>query len=163
VPSTAVSSTGEASRRSRGRGDRLTAQAVDLRVAIGRVARRMRQVYAASDGGPSFLELAVLLRLEREGPVTPTELAGRERVTSQAVAIVVRALGQRSLVIRSPSPRDGRSTVITITAAGIAVLRDREQTVVTELLRALGESCTPQEVQQLADVVPLLNRLAESI
>jgi DNA-binding MarR family transcriptional regulator len=143
--------------------DQLTAHAVDLRVAIGRMARRMRQVYAASDGGPSFTELAVLLRLEREGPVTPTELAGRERVTSQAVAIVVRALERRSLVIRRPSPRDGRSTVVTITAAGVAVLRDREQAVVTGLIRALGESCTPQEVQQLADVVPLLNRLAESI
>jgi DNA-binding MarR family transcriptional regulator len=145
------------------RNGELIAQAVELRVAIGRVARRMRQVYAASAGGPSFTELAVLLRLDRDGPVTPSELAGQERVTSQAVAIVVRALEQRSLVIRSPSPRDGRSTVITITAAGRAILHDREQAVVTGLISALGESCTRQEQRQLASIVPLLNRLAESI
>jgi DNA-binding MarR family transcriptional regulator len=145
------------------RDGELTAQAMELRVAIGRVARRLRQVYAASDGGPSFTELAVLLRLDRDGPVTPSQLAGRERVTSQAVAIVVRALEQRSLVTRSPSPDDGRSTVITIRAAGRAVLRDREQAMVTGLVTALGESCTPQERRQLAGVVPLLNRLAESI
>jgi DNA-binding MarR family transcriptional regulator len=145
------------------RDGELTAQAMELRVAIGRVARRLRQVYAASDGGPSFTELAVLLRLDRDGPVTPSELAGRERVTSQAVAIVVRALEQRSLVTRSPSPDDGRSTVITIRPAGRAVLRDREQAMVTGLITALGESCTAQERRQLADVVPLLNRLAESI
>ena len=47
--------------------DVVTAQ--ELRLAIGRVARRLRQLYATErDGAASFIELGILVRLQREGP-----------------------------------------------------------------------------------------------
>ncbi|MFJ9483633.1 MarR family winged helix-turn-helix transcriptional regulator [Streptomyces mirabilis] len=138
------------------------AKAQELRVAIGRVARRMRQIYAMHDGtGPSFTEVAILVHLAREGPTSPTQLAGRERVTTQAIAAVIRELESRKLVRRAPHPGDGRRTVITITPAGRAVIGDRELAVMSGLVRALEDAFNVTERRRLETVTPLLNRLAD--
>ncbi|GAA5195486.1 MarR family transcriptional regulator [Rugosimonospora acidiphila] len=139
-------------------------RAQQLRVAVGRVSRRLRQIYTSTPGaGPSFTEVAVLVRLEREGPAAPSELAARERVTSQAIAAVIRELEGRGLISRSPDPVDGRKTVIAITEAGRALLRDREQVVMGGLIRALGDSYSQAELRRLDAAIPLLNRLADLI
>ncbi|HEY2669644.1 MAG TPA: MarR family transcriptional regulator [Rugosimonospora sp.] len=139
-------------------------RAQQLRVAIGRVARRFRQIYAVNQAaGPSFTEVAVLARLEREGPASPSELAVRERVTTQAIATVIRELESRDLISRSPDPADGRKTVVALTGAGGALLRDREQAVMSVLVRALGESYSQAELRRLDAAIPLLNRLADQI
>lgn len=140
------------------------ADAQELRVAIGRVARRLRKVYTPDDDpGPGFTELAVLVRLNRDGATSPTELAGREGVTSQAIAAAVRALEAKGLVSRSPDPDDGRRTVLAMTDAGLAVLRDREKTLMNGFVQALGDSFTEAERRRLYAVIPLLNRLADTI
>lgn len=140
------------------------AKAQELRVAIGRVARRMRQIYATHDGtGPTFTEVAVLVHLAREGPTSPTQLAGRERVTTQAIAAVIRDLESRKLVQRGPHPSDGRRTVITITPAGAAVISDRELAVMDVLIRALENSFDATERRRLEAVTPLLNKLADTM
>lgn len=138
------------------------AQAQELRVAIGRVARRMRQIYAQTEAGVSFTEVAVLVRLNRDGPTTPGALAGQEKVTSQAIAAVLRGLAEQGLVDRSPDPSDGRRAVVTITGAGRALLADREQTVLSGLVRALAE-CRPADRRRLLGAVPLLNQLADAL
>src|SRR6188472_1512598 len=140
------------------------ARAQELRVAIGRVARRMRQLYAVERGeAASFTEVAVLVRLERDGPCSPTELAGRERVTSQAIAAVVRELERRALISRARAAGDGRRVVVTITEAGRRVLRDREQTVMDALIRSLGHHFSAREREQLQRAAPLLERLADRL
>jgi DNA-binding MarR family transcriptional regulator len=137
-------------------------RAQEFRVAIGRLARRMRQLYAEDDvTGPSFTEVAVLVHVARDGATSPSDLAGRERVTSQAISAVIRDLEARGLVGRTADPADGRRTIIDITDAGRAVLRDREASVMAALLRALDQDLTPAERGRLEDVVPLLNRLAD--
>ena len=124
----------------------------------------MRRIYAKYDGaGPSFTEVAVLVHLAREGAGTPAELAGRERVTSQAIAAVVGELEKRKLVSRTPHPGDGRKTVVTITPAGKEVLEDRELAVMSGLVWALEERFSAAEVRLLESVVPLLNRLADEM
>jgi DNA-binding MarR family transcriptional regulator len=138
------------------------AQAV--RVSIGRVARRLRQLYAAEDGdGPSFNEVALLVHLDREGPASPTDIAVRERVTSQAIAAVTRDLELNGLVRRTAHPTDGRKTVIAITAAGRKLLNNRELTVVADLMAALETSLSADERQVLESAVPILNKLADSL
>jgi DNA-binding MarR family transcriptional regulator len=137
--------------------------ATDLRLAIGRIARRMRQLYAVGDGaGPSFTELAVLDRLRRDGPQTTTEMSNREHVTSQAITAVIGALEAKTLVTRGHDDLDRRRTVVGITDAGRAALADREHTVMGRLVRVL-ENCSDDEVRQLLAVTPLLNRIADSL
>jgi DNA-binding MarR family transcriptional regulator len=135
--------------------------AQDLRLAIGRVARRLRQLYATErEGAANFIELGILVRLEREGPTSPSTLAAGESVTSQAIAGVVRDLERRALVERTGGQTDRRRVVVAITDAGRELLMNREHVVVGAMVRTLAEEYTPAERRQLESVAPLLNRLA---
>jgi len=146
------------------RPDRVDAaeRAQVLRVAVGRLARRMRALYAEDgSGGPGFLEVAVLVRLARDGPVAPTAIANHEKVTSQAISPVLRALEGGGLVIRTPDPDDARKTVVTITEPGRSILQDREQAVIRGLIDALGTGFTDDEIRCLYAAVPVLTKLAD--
>jgi DNA-binding MarR family transcriptional regulator len=140
------------------------AAAQDLRVAIGRVARRLRQLYATErQGAASFIELGILVHLEREGPASPTTLAAGEGVTSQAIAGVVRELERRALVERTGGQTDRRRVAVAITDAGRELLMSREHAVVGAMVTALADEYTPAERRQLESAVPLLNRLAHRL
>lgn len=138
--------------------------AQDLRVAIGRVARRLRQLYATErQSAASFIELGILVHLERDGPASPTTLAAGEGVTTQAIAGVVRELERRALVARTGSQTDRRRVAVTITDAGRELLISRENAVVDAMVSALADEYTPAERRQLEAAVPLLNRLAKRL
>ena len=140
------------------------AAAQDLRVAIGRVARRLRQLYATErKSAASFIELGILVRLERDGPTSPTTLAAGEGVTSQAIAGVVRELERRALVERTGGQTDRRRVAVAITAVGRELLISRENAVVDAMVTALADEYTPAERRQLESAVPLLNRLAKRL
>jgi DNA-binding MarR family transcriptional regulator len=144
------------------RGDVEAAQ--ELRVAIGRVARRLRRLYATErDSAASFIELAVLVHLDREGATSPTSLAAAESVTSQAIAAIVRDLERRALVQRSGDQNDRRRVLVGITTAGRELLMSREHVVVDAMVRALADGYTPAERRRLESAVPLLNRLARRL
>lgn len=138
--------------------------AQDLRVAIGRVARRLRQLYATErESGASFIELGILVHLKREGPTSPGMLAAGEGVTSQAIAGVVRELERRALVQRTGGQADRRRVAVAITDAGRELLISREHVVVDAMVRALAEEYTVAERRQLESAIPLLNRLAQRL
>ena len=138
--------------------------AQDLRVAIGRVARRLRQLYATErESAASFIELGILVHLQREGPASPTTLAAGEGVTSQAIAGVVRELERRALVERTGGQQDRRRVAVAITDAGRELLISREIAVVDAMVKALAEEYTPAERRQLESAIPLLNRLAKRL
>ncbi len=112
--------------------------ATRLRLAIARTARRLRQE-ADTDLSPSLT--AALATIDRFGPLTPTELAARERVQRPTVTRVACRLEERGLVSRAPDPADGRSALISITPAGRAVLdeiRTRKAAFLSERLEALS-------------------------
>ena len=131
----------------------------DLRLAVGRVARRLRQLYVQTDDGPSFLELAVLQRLQRAGPASPGTLAAGEQVTSAAIAAIVGRLVGAGLADRTPDPIDGRKAVVAISDVGRSALDVREAASITDIHHALTV-LTPAERRTLADAVPLLERMA---
>jgi DNA-binding MarR family transcriptional regulator len=137
----------------------------DLRLAIGRISRRLRQLYAtrSSEHDVTFMELAVLSRLERYGPMTPGALATDERVTAQAIAPVVTSLEQRALITRSPDPDDGRRVIAALTDAGRGLLESREQAIMSQFARSLDRALDDRERQQILAVVPLLERLADDL
>lgn len=138
--------------------------AQDLRLAIGRVARRLRQLYATERrSAASFIELGILVHLERDGPASPTTLAAGEGVTTQAIAGVVRELERRGLVERTGSQTDRRRVAVAITDAGRELLISRENAVVDAMISALADEYTPAERHQLESAVPLLNRLAKRL
>src|SRR5438093_1597150 len=90
--------------------------ATDLRACLGRLLRRLRQVKVADELTPS--QTAVLVRLDREGPATVTELAGAEGIRSQSMSTIVGVLKERGLVVGSSDPNDGRRCVISLSQTG---------------------------------------------
>ncbi|GLY91695.1 MarR family transcriptional regulator [Actinoallomurus iriomotensis] len=135
--------------------------ASDLRVALGRVVRRLRQAH--EPGELTLSEVSVLSRLDRDGPATPGALAGGERVRPQAMGTTLAALEQRGLVARMPDPDDGRRVSMSISEDGRGILLDRRSASVRRLSRALTEGFSPEERRRLVEVVPLLERLADSL
>src|SRR5918998_2660132 len=92
-----------------------------LRMAIARSARRLRQE-AGTDLSPSLS--AALATVDRFGPLTPTELAARERVQRPTITRVICRLEEAGLVTRAADPADGRSALITVSPAGRALLAE---------------------------------------
>jgi DNA-binding MarR family transcriptional regulator len=135
--------------------------AAALRVSIGLLLRRLRQVQA--EGELSLPESSALVRLDRGGPTTPGELAKLEQISPQSMGATLAALETRGLVERRPDPRDGRRVVLSATEAGRAVLLDRRNERTGQLAQALSAGFTPAELSQLMAAAPLLERLAQSI
>jgi DNA-binding MarR family transcriptional regulator len=139
----------------------ITEAAAALRVSIGLLLRRMRQV--RPDGELSLPETSALARLDRSGPATSSALAKEEQISPQSMGATLAALEARGLVARQADPDDGRRAVLTLTGAGQQVLRDKRSARVAQLAAALSSAFSPAEVIQLKAAAPLLERLAHSI
>ncbi len=96
-------------------------RAARLRLAITRVARRLRQE-ANADLSPSLT--SALASIEGRGPVTPSELANCERVQRPTITRVLTRLTELGLIERAADPADGRSTLVSITPSGRALLSE---------------------------------------
>ncbi len=139
----------------------VTEVAAVLRVSIGLLLRRLRQVQPAGD--LSLPETSALTRLDRSGPATSSALAKEEQISAQSMGATLAALEARGLVAREPDPDDGRRAVLSLTEAGQQVLRDKRSARVAQLAQALSNGFTPAELRQLRTAAPLLERLARSI
>ncbi|MEW1774450.1 MarR family transcriptional regulator [Streptomyces sp. NPDC086777] len=137
-----------------------TRLASDLRLAVGRVTRRLRQAHAVGD--VSLSGVSVLARLAAEGPDSPTSLAETERVRPQAMASTLARLEQRGLVRRTPDAADGRRSIVAATDEGRAVLAERRSESVQRLAEVL-DTFSAQERATLGAALPLLDRLAERL
>ena len=80
----------------------------ELRLAVTRTARRLRQ----EAGGPLTPTLtAALATLANHGPLTPSELARRERIQRPTATKLIARLEADGLVERGEDPFDGRSSL----------------------------------------------------
>ncbi len=85
-----------------------------------RLARRLRQ---QSPDGLSPSQTSALASIERNGPLTPSELASIERIQRPTATRVLGALLQAGLVTREADARDRRIARVKVTRAGAAVLK----------------------------------------
>jgi DNA-binding MarR family transcriptional regulator len=135
-----------------------TPLAGELRVVMGRLIRRLRAEHGAGFG---MTQAAVLGRLDREGSQSIGDLAGAERVRPQSMSQMLADLEADGLIARRPDARDGRRTLIELTATGLTVLEQDRARRDSWLAQALAEGLTDDERALLERVVPLLGRLAE--
>jgi DNA-binding MarR family transcriptional regulator len=140
---------------------RTTSSSIDLalrlRPVIARTSRRLRQ-----EGGAELSPTltAALATVERHGPLTPSELAARERVRRPTVTRLVARLEADGLVARTAAPADGRSTLVAVTAEGRALLdqmRTRKDAYLARRLEALGA----HERAVLEHAAAILERMLE--
>jgi DNA-binding MarR family transcriptional regulator len=132
-----------------------------LRVSVGLLVRRLRQVKA--QGEVTLPESSALARLDRGGPTTSGALARLEQISPQSMGATLATLEARGLVERQPDPQDGRRAVISVTDAGRQVMRDRRTESTERLAAALSATFTRAELRQLMAAAPLLERLAQAV
>ena len=137
--------------------DNLTRSAAHLRLAITRMARRLRQE-APEDLTPT--SAAALATVERHGPLTPSELAAVERVKRPTATRTLRFLEEAGLVSRTPDPADGRSALLAVTGAGrerLRRLRSRKNAYLARRMRELGA----EDVATLERASEILEQMLE--
>jgi DNA-binding MarR family transcriptional regulator len=131
----------------------------ELRVLIGKLSRRLRE--QANPGDFTWSQKSVLIRLEREGPATVTTLARAEGMRPQSMGATVSTLEQAGLVTGSPDPADGRQTILSITPRCRELIRATRAAKEDWLFRAIQARLAPQEQDELARALALLNRVAD--
>ena len=136
-----------------------TALASSLRLAVMRLARRMRAERA--DSSLTLSQLAALATLDRHGPLTPTELAGHEKVQPPSMTRLAASLEVAGLVTRTAHPSDGRQVLLAVSPEGAALLREdrrRREAWLAQRLRELD----PDERAVLHKAAAILARLGSS-
>jgi DNA-binding MarR family transcriptional regulator len=131
--------------------------AVRLRLAVARTARRLRQE-AGEELSPS--QTAALATIDRHGPLTPSELADRERIRRPTATRVIAVLEEAGLVARTRDPADGRSYLVALTPAGrelLARVRTRKDAYLSRRLRELS----PDDRATLDRAAAILERVLE--
>lgn len=136
--------------------DDSSALAAELRLVIGRLVRRTRTVEAEP-----FAHKATLGLLERDGPMTTSDLAHAQHVRPQSMARTVAQLAQEGLVAFEPHPTDRRKTLVALTESGRASVHGGRARRAGWLHRAIESELTPEEQGVLAAAIPLLERMAE--
>jgi DNA-binding MarR family transcriptional regulator len=131
--------------------------AARLRLAIARTARRLRQE-AGGDLSPSLT--AALATVGNHGPLTPSEVAERERVQRPTATRIIGRLVDAGLVARTADPADGRVSLVSATPKGQALLRSLRVRKNAYLARRLRD-LEPEEVATLDRAAEILERLLE--
>jgi DNA-binding MarR family transcriptional regulator len=133
--------------------------ASELRIAIGRASRRIRA--ERGEAGLTDPQFVVLAWLTKEGPLTPGQLAERERIQPPSMTRTVNGLVELGLVAKAEHPTDGRQVVVSLTDAGVAEVdetRRRRDAWLADRLRQM----TKDERALLVDAAELLRRIAAS-
>lgn len=128
----------------------------ELRVVLGRLMRRLR-----AEHGFSLAQGAVLGRLDREGPQSVSDLAGKEQMRPQSMAQTVADLQAEGLIERNPDPDDRRRALISLMPAGSQLIAATRQRREGWLVRAIEE--LPDEDRETVErAVVLLGHLADA-
>jgi DNA-binding MarR family transcriptional regulator len=133
--------------------------AQDLRALLGKLKRRLREQAHSGDLTPS--QVSVLLRLEKDGPATASQLARAEAMRPQSMAAVVAALEALNLVSGAPHPTDGRQTLLSLTEPCRQRLKEGRAARQDWLTRIIQARLSASEQAELATSVALLKRLAD--
>jgi DNA-binding MarR family transcriptional regulator len=135
----------------------VTQLASRLRLGVTRLARRLRQ---EAEAGVSPSLLSALATLEREGPMTMSDLCRAEHVQPPSMTRIVAHLVEAGLVERWTDPADRRVSWVRVAPKGARLLarsRSRKEAYLARRLRGLD----PSEVALLEEAVAVLERLAE--
>jgi DNA-binding MarR family transcriptional regulator len=129
----------------------------DVRVVVGRLRRRLKEVYDTRELTPS--QISVLSRLDKNGPASTSDLAAAERVRPQSVAATLTVLEERGFVRRAQDPDDGRRQLISATESGHGLLVDSRQAAFEWLAQEMQENFTEAERETVIAAMALLDRL----
>jgi DNA-binding MarR family transcriptional regulator len=128
-----------------------------LRPAVARMARRMRQ---EAGGELSASQSAALTTIDCHGPLTPSEVASRERIQRPTATRILARLEEAGLIARTPDPADRRSSLVATTPAGAALLVERRARRDAWMAARL-DTLSPEDLATLDRAAGILERMLE--
>jgi DNA-binding MarR family transcriptional regulator len=134
--------------------------ASQLRLAVARLSRRIRQQAASTGEELTASTQGALASIERLGPITLGELAAVEQVQPPSMTRMVARLEEWGYATRVVDPTDRRVARAVITESGRELLarsRTRKDAYLARRVAELSES----ERALLARALPLLERLQD--
>jgi DNA-binding MarR family transcriptional regulator len=131
--------------------------AVRLRLAITRTSRRLRQ---EAGTGLSPTLTSALATIDRHGPLTPSELASRERVQRPTATRLVARLEELGVLQRAADPADRRSSLLSVTPEGRALLEEMRGRKTAYLAHRI-QRLDAEERASLDRAAAILERLLE--
>lgn len=135
------------------------ALAQDLRGIMSKLKRRLREQANVGDLTPT--QISVLLRLDKDGPATTSNLARAEVMRPQSMGAVVSALEAAGLVDGVPDPADGRQTILSLTDTCLRLIQEGRAARQDWLHRKIEARLSLQEQEQLRTSLELLRRLVD--
>ncbi|WP_350348083.1 MarR family transcriptional regulator [Agromyces sp. G08B096] len=142
----------------RGRRTTLAEQSTELRLAVMRLARRLRQERAETElSGSQYSALAWTVS---EGQLTPGRLAELERVTPPSMNRTVNCLVDAGHLVRTADAGDGRKVLLRATESGEAIVRETRRRRDAWLAKRFA-ALTPDERETLAKATMILGRLTD--
>jgi DNA-binding MarR family transcriptional regulator len=146
-------------RASESRAEHASALALEMRTLIGKLRRTLRD--QAGPGEFNTSESSVLLRLEKDGPATASNLARAEAMRPQSMSAVIAPLEAAGLVSGAPDPKDGRQTLFSLTQKCRKLMDERRAAKQDWLTKTILAKVSAQEQEQLDVALKILARLAE--
>ncbi len=134
--------------------------AARLRIAIGRLSRRVRSTAAGAAAGLTPTRISVLLTVVREGPIRLADLASIESLNPTMLSRAVSNLGEAGLVARVSDDGDRRAAWVQATLPGQKLAEGMRHERTGTLNRAL-EGLSADDLQLIERALPALEDLAE--
>ena len=133
-----------------------------LRVAIGRLSRRLRTTAAGSAAGLTPTRISVLLTVVRDGPIRLSVLAEAESLNPTMLSRVIADLGDAGLVARVSDDGDRRAAWAEATDKG-RKLAERMRRERTDAVNEAMKQMAPADRDLLEQALPALEQLAEHL
>lgn len=92
--------------------------------------------------------------------MTPGALAAKERVQPPSMTRVIASLSELDLVERNPHPTDGRQIIVSLSAAGRALILDENQAREAWMTDQLA-GLSPEQVKVLTEAVGIMKQIVD--
>ena len=109
----------------------------------------------------SLTERSTISLLDQYKELLPNELAAMEKITSQSMSQILNHLFELGYINRRISPEDKRKSIISLSEAGAAVLRQVRSERDGWLFQAITTMCSPEEIKVLKEALVPLKRLVD--
>ena len=134
--------------------------AANLRVVMARLMKILRNK-VNEDELLSLTERSSLSLVYQSTGMLPSELADKEKVTSQSMSQIINKLYRMGFINKTPSGEDKRKVIITIAATGKKYLEKKRHEKQEWLAQTIFERTNQKEKETLARAIKVLTKLVE--
>lgn len=116
---------------------------------------KAKKPHTYSDGLVLFPAQSHMIEIIGErGGLTVTQIADEYMITKGAVSQITTFLAEKGLIVKTPSPRGGRTTVLSLSDEGQRVLAEHRalHQSMTENIAALADRLPPESLTILAEM-----------